>query len=541
MRTTKRTSKKQLLLELENQRLRLQEVEETLRAIHNGEVDALVISDLQGKQIFTLKDADYSYRLLVEGIDEGAVVLTNSGSIMYANRRFAAMVRMPLGDLIGSGIDAWVAPDSRDRFRSLLEKKGEKERRKEMMLIASDGTQVHVHLSASTHAVSEMPDYICLLVTDLSEINERKRREAVIQATSEYTRSLIEANRDPLMVIDTWLRITDVNVAMEQVIGLDRSQLIGSDSTACFTEPDLARAGFHEVFRHGSITDHPLSIRHLSGQVTDLLYNANLWHDNNGNILGALTTARDITKRKQVEAQDALERLNRDKDLFLANISHELRTPLLSILQFAVLAKRRWMEGRQTEAISMLNNLLSGKERLLRFVTNLEHMARIHVGLWSIHPVNGDLMPLVQATVRTMQQRFAEKNLQWHVTGPKTAMACFDEPTVSIILNELLDNGGLYSPPMGIVKLQVITSKDMVQIAVIDSGPGIPVGEEETIFSPFIESTLTRSNAGGTGLGLPIARGLARLHGGTILAINRQDGPGTEVMLVLSSIGNEAE
>lgn len=353
------------------------------------------------------------------------------------------------------------------------------------------------------------------------------------QATSEYTRRLIEANRDPLMVIDAGLRITDVNVAMEQVIGLDRRQLIGSDCTACFTEPDLARAGFCEVFRHGSITDYPLSIRHLSGQVTDLLYNANLWHDSHGNILGALTTARDITKRKQVEAQEVLVRLNRDKDLFLANISHELRTPLLSILQFAVLAKRRWMEGRQAEAISMLNNLLSGKERLLRFVTNLEHMARIHVGLWPIHPVNGDLMPLVQTAVRTMQHRFAEKNLHWHVTSPQTVIACFDGPTVSIILNELLDNGGLFSPPGNVVELRVVESRGAVRIAILDSGPGIPVGEEETIFSPFLESTLTRSNAGGTGLGLPIARGLARLHGGTILASNRQDERGAEVMFFL--------
>ena len=528
-----RLTRKQLLTELDSQRLRLAEAEEALRAIHSGEVDALVVSVGTGRQVFTLKGADHSYRLLVEGMDEGAVVLTDSGSILYANRRFAEMVKRPLGEVIGSEIFTWVAPDSQDRFRSLLENKGEKERRKEMILVASDGTPVPIHLSASHHGTADMPDYTCLVATDLSEINERKRREERAQAASEYTRRLIEANRDPLMVISARLTITDVNAAMERVTGLDRGGLIGSDCTACFTEPDQAQAGFHEVFLHGSITDHPLSIRHLSGQVTDLLYNANLYHDGQGTVLGALTTARDITHRKQVEAQKALERLNRDKDLFLANMSHELRTPLLSILQFAVLAKRRWMEGRQAEAIAMLDNLISGKERLLRFVTNLEYMARLHVGLWSLHPVTGDLIPLVRGVVHTMEGRFAEKEGQWRVTSPRTLLACFDAPSLAIILNELLDNAGLFSPPGGVVELRVTKSRGRVRIAILDSGPGIPAGEEEAIFSPFTESSRTRSSARGTGLGLSIARGLAQLQGGRVVAANRSGGSGAVVTLIL--------
>ncbi|MEO5355638.1 MAG: ATP-binding protein, partial [Magnetococcus sp. XQGC-1] len=125
-------------------------------------------------------------------------------------------------------------------------------------------------------------------------------------------------------------------------------------------------------------------------------------------------------------------------------------------------------------------------------------------------------------------------------SAPETVTACFDLPSVTIMLNELLDNAGLFSPMEGVVELQVTESGGQVQISILDTGPGIPAGEEEIIFSPFIESSLTRSNAGGTGIGLSVARGLAQQHGGTILMANRRDCQGAEVTLCLPCDVNKA-
>ncbi|MEO5334505.1 MAG: PAS domain-containing sensor histidine kinase [Magnetococcus sp. YQC-5] len=505
----------------------------------SGEVDALVINEGAGQQVFTLKGADHSYRLLVEEMNEGAVVMTSDGVIMYTNRRFAEMIRVPMENVIGSEIARWIAPDSRNRFQSLLESNSEKERVKEITLIASNGTLVSVHLSAIRHSTTDMPDYVCLVATDLSEINQRKRMEELAISISEYTRSLIEASPDALMAISTEYKITDVNNATVSVTGIERAKLIGSDFARYCIDPEAARAMLRLVFLQGFVVDYPLSVKHLSGSVASMLYSANLFHDHHGNVLGALASAHDVTKCKQIEAQLALEQLNRDKDLFLANMSHELRTPLTAILQFAALAKRRLMEGEHAGAMVMLDGLLAGKRRLLRFVTNLEHLARIHVGQWTFQFMTGDLMPLVQEVVRAKQQRFAEKHLQWRVLAPQTVSTRFDAPSVSIILNELLDNAGLFSPPEGVVDLKVTKSGGQVQITILDSGPGIPVGEEESIFSPFVESSRTRSNAGGTGLGLSIARGLARQHKGRILIVNRQDGQGAEVTLLLPGGGHD--
>ncbi len=242
-------------------------------------------------------------------------------------------------------------------------------------------------------------------------------------------------------------------------------------------------------------------------------------------------------RRRDLEAiraaQQATARLNQEKDLFLANMSHELRTPLTAILQFATLAKRRWMEERPAEAMAMLDGLLAGKDRLLRFVSNMECLARLHTGQWCCQPIPNDLMALVQNVVHTLKRGVDANPLRWCITGGSVVPACFDAQSVRIILTELLDNARQFSPPDGVVEIGVIGEGAQVRITIADSGPGIPAGEEEAIFSPFTESSRTRSNAGGTGLGLAIARGLAQWQGGRVSAANRAEGSGAVFTLVL--------
>jgi len=120
----KSTSKtqKQLVAENEELRGRLDEAEEILRVIRSGEGDALVVSGVGGEQLFTLKGADHSYRMLIDDMSEGALTMTAEGVILYANRRFAEMLRMPLEKVIGSTIHTWIAPESQRIFQSLLRK-----------------------------------------------------------------------------------------------------------------------------------------------------------------------------------------------------------------------------------------------------------------------------------------------------------------------------------------------------------------------------------------------------------------------------------
>jgi len=136
---------------------------------------------------------------------------------------------------------------------------------------------------------------------------------AELRKASGYARSLIEASLDPLVTISPAGKITDVNRATKKATGKSSLELIGTDFSDYFTEPDKAREGYQQVFLNGSVTDYPLTIRHQDGHVTDVLYNASLYHDEAGEVLGVFAAARDVTERNKAEAalRDALAQARR--------------------------------------------------------------------------------------------------------------------------------------------------------------------------------------------------------------------------------------
>jgi PAS domain S-box-containing protein len=173
-----------------------------------------------------------------------------------------------------------------------------------------------------------------------AEITERKAAEEELARVSGYSRSLIEASLDPLVTISAAGLITDANTATETITGLLRQALIGSDFSGYFTDPDQARAGYQEAFTAGSVTGYPLTIRHVDGSVTDVLYNAAVYRDADGVVAGIFAAARDITESKA--ARDELAGQTERLELVL-------RSSLLGLWDWnmvtgEVVADERWAE-----------------------------------------------------------------------------------------------------------------------------------------------------------------------------------------------------
>ncbi len=142
---------------------------------------------------------------------------------------------------------------------------------------------------------------LTLLMEGMWRLIERMRAQEELRVASLYARNLIEASLDPLVTINSNGKITDVNNATEQVTGVLREILIGSDFSDYFTEPDKAREGYQQVFSQGIVKDYPLTIRHASGHTTDVLYNASVYKTEAGEVQGIFATARDVTERKRAE------------------------------------------------------------------------------------------------------------------------------------------------------------------------------------------------------------------------------------------------
>jgi PAS domain S-box-containing protein len=141
------------------------------------------------------------------------------------------------------------------------------------------------------------------VIEDFKDITERKQAEEVLRRASAYNRSLIEANLDPFMTIDPEGKITDVNAATEVIIGCSREELIGTDFSEYFTDPGKARAGYQQVFQEGVVQDYALEIRSRDGDITPVLYNASVYRDEGGDVIGVFAAARDITERRQAEQE----------------------------------------------------------------------------------------------------------------------------------------------------------------------------------------------------------------------------------------------
>jgi two-component system NarL family sensor kinase len=163
-------------------RARIAELEETLRAIRNGEVDAVLVSGPQGEQVFTLQGAEHPYRLLVEKIDEGAATLSDDGTVLYSNKSFAAIFDVPLEKFIGAQLQNFVSGKDVDFLKTLIMGAKLATTRGEIRLNLGHGRPRTVRLTLS-------PNYelgvatICAVVTELTEIVETNEALRVTESS----------------------------------------------------------------------------------------------------------------------------------------------------------------------------------------------------------------------------------------------------------------------------------------------------------------------------------------------------------------------
>jgi PAS domain S-box-containing protein len=189
------TEPERIYLEIDQFRIRLEEAEETLRALRRGEVDAVVVDERRGETVYTLKSPDRSFRLMIEAMGQGAVTLTPEGVVLYCNRCFARMLKMPAEAVIGASLADLLAPGSRELFQALLRK--EDSAQGEVELQAADGMKVPAYLALSSLWLDD-EHVLCLVVTDLTEQKRSERIAATSEAKDRFLAALSHELRTPL-------------------------------------------------------------------------------------------------------------------------------------------------------------------------------------------------------------------------------------------------------------------------------------------------------------------------------------------------------
>lgn len=158
--------------------------------------------------------------------------------------------------------------------------------------------------------------------------------------------SLIEVSVDPLITINTKGKITHLNEALANITGIASEKLTGTDFSKYFTEPQKAREVYKEVFANGSITNSPLIFRHKEGKLTDVLFNGSVYNDDQGNVLGAVVVARDVSVQKW-----ATELFIANKELAFQNEEKEKRAAELVIANKELAFQNDIKEKRAAELV----------------------------------------------------------------------------------------------------------------------------------------------------------------------------------------------
>jgi two-component system, NtrC family, sensor histidine kinase KinB len=321
-----------------------------------------------------------------------------------------------------------------------------------------------------------------------------------VEKQRAHERAVIDGSADGIAVLDGDGYVLQWNPAADRLTGVSASQVAGRPPPFPLPEPG-----------------EKLAHRLRSGRWLDIL--CNRLDGSQERVLDF----RDVTAAKELEEA---------KDLFLATTSHELRTPITVVQGFASTLASRWEKLPDPDRRTAVQTIAERAGSLGRLVEQLLLGSR--AGAEQLTVSNGpfDLAAVLSASASAFKS-LSDRHVLTAVIPERLPTAFGDELATDIIVGQLLENAFKYSPEGGTVTVRVRLLESQIEVAVADDGIGIAAGDHERIFERFVQGeTGDRRRFGGIGLGLYIARRLARAQGGELTATSRPEG-GTVMRLRL--------
>ncbi len=526
--------------ELEEVRAQLLEANETIDAIRNGQVDALVVKNGNEHQLYTLKSADQTYRVFIEKMKEGAVTLNDDGIILYSNSQFASMVDLPLAKVIGLSFSDFIPDDSREIFKALLEQGWGSDSKGEISLKNKNNELVPFLLSFTSLELDE-GKALSIILTDLSLQKETERQlkqnnvqleearlagskinERLEELVTERTHELFVsrehfkflADNIPVMV---WTARPDgatdyLNKQWYEYTGLSFEQSKDAGWLMALHPDDLpfTISAWTESVQNHKKFEIEYRIKRADGEYRWHLGKGEPFKNESGNIVAWFGTSTNIEDQKK-----EIER----KDEFISVASHELRTPLTSLKGYLQLMERQDELPDETKLYISKGNISVNK--LQHLINDLLDASKIKAGKLQFEKTSINLARLVNTCVENSGYMYPSYTIKKELE--EEVMVNGNEERLEQVVMNLVNNAVKYSPHNKTITVCLEKNNEQATVSVIDHGIGMSQADEKKVFERFYRAEDNKSTPG-LGMGLYIAAEIIKEHNGRMTVKSKPKG-----------------
>ncbi|WP_052288333.1 PAS domain S-box protein [Leptolyngbya iicbica] len=368
------------------------------------------------------------------------------------------------------------------------------------------------------------------------DITERQEAQQLLASSEEKFRNLVENANDIIYILNSDGIFNYISPNWTEILGHDIDEVLNQPFQPFVHPKDVSQclAFLDRILDTGQKQQGvEYRVKHKDGSWRWHTSNASPHYDSDGNIVGCLGIAHDISDRKQAEAKlqrtnTQLARATRLKDEFLANMSHELRTPLNAILGMTEGLQEQVFGSLNEGQLKALGTIERSSNHLLTLINDILDLSKVEAGQMELHLAPTSVATLCQNSLSFVRQQALKKQIQLQADIPdRLPDIVVDERRINQVLINLLSNAVKFTPTGGEItlKVELLDANDQqsladiqtMRLSVIDTGIGIASHDRHKLFRPFvqIDGALNRRQMG-TGLGLALVKRIVQLHGGQV-------------------------